>query len=189
MAKAPLGPAPPVLPRERAAGPGGGEEVLREGKKPKSEEKEAGGGEGPPEVRPAAGAARGPKPRANHSNYNGYSKRQRKRLAHGKAKAVPARCKSRGKRRRQAQQVPLLHPAEPEIRLKYISCKRLRADSRAPPFAPYVHVERRGEFTTACTVINTPGEEARLQREEVAAEGEGTGGGAGRGRHPARRHG
>ncbi|XP_061202112.1 retinoic acid-induced protein 1 [Neopsephotus bourkii] len=156
MAKAPLVPALCPL---RA---GGGEEAPREGKKPKSEEKEM--GEGSPEGRAAAGPARGPKPRANHSNYNGYSKRQRKRLGHGKAKAVPARCKSRGKRRRQPQQAPLVHPAEPEIRLKYISCKRLRADSRAPPFAPYVRVERRGEFTTTCTVINTPGEEARLQR-------------------------
>lgn len=164
MAKAPLGPALPLPPpRERAAGPGGGDEAPREGKKPKSEEKEAGGGEGP-EGRSAGGPARGPKARANHANYNGYSKRQRKRLAHGKAKAVPSRCKSRGKRRRQAQQAPLLHPAEPEIRLKYISCKRLRADSRAPPFAPYVRVERRGDFTTACTVVNSPGDEARLQR-------------------------
>ncbi|XP_075292150.1 retinoic acid-induced protein 1 [Opisthocomus hoazin] len=158
MAKAPLVPA---LPRERA---GGGEEAPREGKKPKSEEKEVAGGEGHPEGRPTATPARGPKPRANHSNYNGYAKRQRKRLAHGKAKAVPARCRSRGKRRRQAQQAPLPHPAEPEIRLKYVSCKRLRADSRAPPFAPYVRVERRGHFTAACTVVNSPGEEARLQR-------------------------
>lgn len=98
------------------------------------------------------------------ANYNGYSKRQRKRLGHGKAKAVPVRCKSRGKRRRPAQQAPLPDPAEPEIRLKYISCKRLRADSRAPPFAPYIHVERRGDFTTFCTVINSPSDEARLQR-------------------------
>ncbi|KFP04791.1 Retinoic acid-induced protein 1, partial [Calypte anna] len=167
MAKAPMGSTPlPTLPRERVAGAGGGgEEAAWEGKKPKSEEKEAGSGESPPEGRPTAGPARGPKPRANHSNYNGYSKRQRKRLAHGKAKAVPARCKSRGKRRRQqSQQAPLLQPAEPEIRLKYISCKRLRADSRAPHFAPYIHVERRGEFTTTCTVINSPLEEARLQR-------------------------
>lgn len=164
MAKAPLSPAlPPPLPRERVAGPGGAEEAPRE-KKPKTEEKEAGSSDGPPEGRSAAGSARGPKPRANHSNYNGYSKRQRKRLGHGKAKAVPARCKSRGKRRRQPQQAPLLHPAEPEIRLKYISCKRLRADSRAPPFAPYVRVERRGEFTTTCTIVNSPGDEARLQR-------------------------
>ncbi|NXP47684.1 RAI1 protein, partial [Heliornis fulica] len=165
ITKVPLGPTSPlVLPRERVAGPGGGEEVPREGKKPKSEEKEVGCSEGHPEGRTATGLTRGPKPRANHSNYNGYSKRQRKRLAHGKAKAVPARCKSRGKRRRQTQQAPVLQPAEPEIRLKYISCKRLRTDSRAPPFVPYVHVERHGEFTTACTVINSPGEEARLQR-------------------------
>lgn len=156
MAKAPLGPVLPLPPRERAAGPGGGDE----GKKPKSEEKEAAGSEGPA----AGGAARGAKPRANHANYNGYSKRQRKRLGHGKAKAVPVRCKSRGKRRRPAQQAPLPDPAEPEIRLKYISCKRLRADSRAPPFAPYIHVERRGDFTTFCTVINSPSDEARLQR-------------------------
>ncbi|NXK10185.1 RAI1 protein, partial [Herpetotheres cachinnans] len=164
IAKAPLGPAPLLPPRERAAGPGGGEEAPREGKKPKSEEKEVGGGEGPPEGRPTAGPARGPKPRANHSNYNGYSKRQRKRLAHGKAKAVPARCKSRGKRRRQAQPPPLLHPAEPEIRLKYISSPPLRADSRAPPFAPYVRAPPHGEFTTACTVVNSPGAPPRLQR-------------------------
>ncbi|XP_067162531.1 retinoic acid-induced protein 1 [Apteryx mantelli] len=168
--RAPPGPALLLPPRERAAGgPGSGDEAPRDGKKPKSEDKEAAGGEGP-EGRPGPGPgpARGPKPRANHANYNGYSKRQRKRLAHGKAKAVPARCKSRGKRRRPAQQAPLLHPAEPEIRLKYISCKRLRADSRAPPFAPYVRVEKRDEFTTACTVVNSPGEEAKLQRAPPA---------------------
>lgn len=160
--RAHLAPALLLTARERAgAGDalGNGDDGQRDGKKPKTEDKDFAKNE-PLEGKSSQAQTRAQKQRTNHSNYNGYSKRQRKR----KAKNVASRCKSRAKRRRQ-QQAPLLNPAEPEIRLKYISCKRLRTDSRAPPFSPYVRVEKRNEFTTTCTVINSAGEEARLHKE------------------------
>ncbi|CAM2099853.1 unnamed protein product [Caretta caretta] len=163
--RAHLAPALLLTARERAgAGDalGNGEDGQRDGKKPKTEDKDLAKNE-PPEGRSSQTQTRVQKQRANHSSYNGYSKRQRKRHTRSKAKNVAARCKSRAKRQ---QQAPLLNPAEPEIRLKYISCKRLRTDSRAPPFSPYVRVEKRNEFTTTCTVINSAGEEARLHKEQ-----------------------
>uniref|UniRef100_A0ABI8AEV0 PHD-type domain-containing protein n=1 Tax=Felis catus TaxID=9685 RepID=A0ABI8AEV0_FELCA len=99
-----------------------------------------------------------------HANYSSYSKR--KRLTRGRAKnTTSSPCKGRAKRRRQQQVLPL-DPAEPEIRLKYISsCKRLRADSRTPAFSPFVRVEKRDAFTTICTVVNSPGEEPKPHRK------------------------
>lgn len=157
-----LSPALLLASREKAAAVV--EEGQREGKKPKAEDKGFSNAESS-EGRAVQAQTRAQKQRMNHSNYNGYTKRQKKRLSHRKASSVPSRCKSRAKRRHQ-QQAPLLSPAEPEIRLKYVSCKRLRADSRAPPFSPYVRIEKRGEFVTACTIVNFPAEEAKLHNEQ-----------------------
>ncbi|XP_048348563.1 retinoic acid-induced protein 1 isoform X2 [Sphaerodactylus townsendi] len=154
-----------LVSREKVAVVAAGEKVderQREGKKPKAEDKGFGNAESS-EGKASQASTRAPRQRANHTNYNGYTKRQRKRLSRRKAKSVPSRCKSRTKRRH--QQTPLLSPAEPEIRLKYVSCKRLRSDSRAPPFSPYVRVEKRDEFVTTCTVVNCPAEEAKLHNE------------------------
>uniref|UniRef100_A0A8D2LTW7 Retinoic acid induced 1 n=1 Tax=Varanus komodoensis TaxID=61221 RepID=A0A8D2LTW7_VARKO len=154
--------------REKAAAAAAGkvDEGQREGKKPKAEDKGSAGAESAA-GRPSPAQTRAQKQRANHANYNGYTKRQRKHLSRRKAPSVPSRCKDRAKRRH-PQHTPLLSPAEPEIRLKYVSCKRLRTDSRAPPFSPYVRVEKRDEFVTTCTIVNCPAEEAKLHGDQGA---------------------
>uniref|UniRef100_A0A8D0PHP3 PHD-type domain-containing protein n=1 Tax=Sus scrofa TaxID=9823 RepID=A0A8D0PHP3_PIG len=160
-----LGPALLLAPRDRANGTQGGSEDSSGGggKKPKTEE--LGLASQPPEGRPCQPQTRAQK-QPGHANYSSYSKR--KRLTRGRAKNAAASsspCKGRAKRRRQQQVLPL-DPAEPEIRLKYISsCKRLRADSRSPAFSPFVRVEKRDAFTTVCTVINSPGEEPQPHRK------------------------
>uniref|UniRef100_A0A8C5VIF5 Retinoic acid induced 1 n=1 Tax=Microcebus murinus TaxID=30608 RepID=A0A8C5VIF5_MICMU len=140
-------------------GSGGG------GKKPKTEE--LGLASQPPEGRPCQPQTRAQK-QPGHTNYSSYSKR--KRLSRGRAKnAASSPCKGRTKRRRQQQVLPL-DPAEPEIRLKYISsCKRLRADSRTPAFSPFVRVEKRDAFTTICTVVNSPGDEPKPHRKPASS--------------------
>nr|XP_023509433.1 retinoic acid-induced protein 1 isoform X2 [Equus caballus] len=158
-----LGLAPLLTPRDRANGTqGGGEDSSGGGgKKPKMEE--LGLASQPPEGRPCQPQTRAQK-QPGHANYSSYSKR--KRLTRGRAKnTTSSPCKGRAKRRRQQQVLPL-DPAEPEIRLKYISsCKRLRADSRTPAFSPFVRVEKRDAFTTVCTVVNSPGEEPKPHRK------------------------
>ncbi|XP_020769913.2 retinoic acid-induced protein 1 [Odocoileus virginianus] len=158
-----LGPALLLTPRDRANGTQGASEDSSGvgGKKPKTEE--LGLAAQPPEGRPCQPQTRAQK-QPGHANYSSYSKR--KRLTRGRAKSTTSSpCKGRAKRRRQQQVLPL-DPAEPEIRLKYISsCKRLRADSRTPAFSPFVRVEKRGAFTTVCTVVNSPGEEPQPQRK------------------------
>ena len=158
-----LGPALLLTPRDRANGTQGGSEDSSGvgGKKPKTEE--LGLAAQPPEGRPCQPQTRAQK-QPGHANYSSYSKR--KRLTRGRAKSTTSSpCKGRAKRRRQQQVLPL-DPAEPEIRLKYISsCKRLRADSRTPAFSPFVRVEKQGAFTTVCTVVNSPGEEPQPQRK------------------------
>ncbi|XP_053327628.1 retinoic acid-induced protein 1 [Spea bombifrons] len=99
-----------------------------------------------------------------HPALNGYTKRQRK---------CPPRSKSTNqaagsKRRAKGRNAPLISPKEPEIKLRYVSTKPARAESRIRHFTPYVQVERRNEFATTCTVINTIGEEARLIKERRA---------------------
>ncbi|XP_057570559.1 retinoic acid-induced protein 1 [Hippopotamus amphibius kiboko] len=158
-----LGPALLLTPRDRASGTQGGSEDSSGGggKKPKTEE--LGLASQSPEGRPCQPQTRAQK-QPGHANYSSYSKR--KRLTRGRAKnATSSPCKGRAKRRRQQQVLPL-DPAEPEIRLKYISsCKRLRADSRTPAFSPFVRVEKRDAFTTVCTVVNSPGEEPKPHRK------------------------
>ncbi|CAK6437599.1 unnamed protein product [Pipistrellus nathusii] len=160
------GPALLLAPRDRASSmQGGGEDSPGGGsKKPKVEE--LGPAPQPPESRSCQPQARQKQP--GHANCSSYSKR--KRLPRGRAKnASSSPCKGRAKRRRQQQVLPL-DPAEPEIRLKYVSsCKRLRADSRAPAFAPFVRVEKRDAFTTVCTVVNAPGEEPQPHGKPASA--------------------
>lgn len=173
-----LSPALLLASREKAAAAaaaGKGEEGDREGRKAKAGDKGCSHAESHAEGRAAQAQTRAQRQRAGHANYNGYTQRQRKRLSRRKAKSVPSRSRSRAKRRPQ-QQAPLLSPAEPEIRLKYVSCKRLRTDSRLPPFSPYVRVEKRGPFRTTCTVVNFPAEEAKLHGEPCAAVDAGRGG-------------
>ncbi|KAK2498219.1 hypothetical protein MC885_010620 [Smutsia gigantea] len=134
------------------------------GKKPKTEE--LGLASQPPEGRPCQPQTRAQK-QPGHASYSSYSKR--KRLTRGRAKNTTS-SPSKGRAKRRQQQVLPLDPAEPEIRLKYISsCKRLRADSRTPAFSPFVRVEKRDAFTTVCTVINSPGEEPKLHRKPFSS--------------------
>lgn len=158
-----LGPTLLLNPRDRANGMQDGSEDSSGGggKKPKMEE--LGLASQPPEGRPCQPQMRAQK-QPGHANYSSYSKR--KRLTRGRAKNTNSSpCKGRAKRRRQQQVLPL-DPAEPEIRLKYISsCKRLRADSRTPAFSPFVRVEKRDAFTTVCTVVNSPGEEPKPHKK------------------------
>ncbi|KAF7480534.1 retinoic acid-induced protein 1 [Marmota monax] len=158
-----LGQAVLLNPRDRASSTQVGSEDNSGGggKKPKTEE--LGLASQPPEGRPCQPQTRAQK-QPGHANYSSYSKR--KRLTRGRAKNTNASpCKGRAKRRRQQQVLPL-DPAEPEIRLKYISsCKRLRADSRTPAFSPFVRVEKRDAFTTVCTVVNSPGDEPKPHRK------------------------
>lgn len=168
-----LSPALALASREKTAAAtaaGREEEGQRQGKKPKAEDKGFSHAEST-EGRASQAQTRAQKQRASHPNYNGYTKRQRKRLNRRKAKSVPSRCRSRAKRRHQ-QQVPLLSPAEPEIRLKYVSCKRLRTD-RIPPFSPYVRVEKQDTFVTTCTVVNCPADEAKLHNEPCSVTARG----------------
>ncbi|XP_016051985.1 PREDICTED: retinoic acid-induced protein 1 [Miniopterus natalensis] len=162
-----LGPSLLLTPRDRANSMQGGSEDSCGGgsKKPKMEE--LGLAPQPPEGRSCQPQMRVQK-QPGHANYSSYSKR--KRLTRGRAKNTSSSpCKGRAKRRRQQQVLPL-DPAEPEIRLKYISsCKRLRADSRAPAFSPFVRVEKRDAFTTVCTVVNSPGEEPKPHRKPSSA--------------------
>ncbi|XP_006901263.1 PREDICTED: retinoic acid-induced protein 1 [Elephantulus edwardii] len=159
-----VGPGLLPAPQERASSTPEGDEDISGGggKKPKKEG--LGADLQSPEdllCQPLTRAQKQP----GHVNYSSYSKR--KRLARGRAKSTTTSpCKSRARRRRQQQQILPLDPAEPEIRLKYISsCKRLRADSRIPAFSPYVRVEKRDVFTTLCTVVNSPGDEPKLHRK------------------------
>ncbi|XP_014398288.1 PREDICTED: retinoic acid-induced protein 1 [Myotis brandtii] len=162
------GPALLLTPRDRASSmQGGGEDSPGGGsKKPKVEE--LGLAPQPPESRSCQPQMRAQK-QPGHANCSNYSKR--KRLTRGRAKNTSSSpCKGRAKRRRQQQQALPLDPAEPEIRLKYISaCKRLRADSRAPAFSPFVRVEKRDAFTTVCTVVNSPGEEPKPHRKPASS--------------------
>uniref|UniRef100_K9J0Q9 Putative transcription factor 20 n=1 Tax=Desmodus rotundus TaxID=9430 RepID=K9J0Q9_DESRO len=158
-----LGPALLLTPRDRTNSMQGASEDSSGGgsKKPKMEG--LGLAPQPPDGRSCQPQMRAQK-QPGHANYSSYSKR--KRLTRGRAKnATSSPCKGRAKRRRQQQVLPL-DPAEPEIRLKYISsCKRLRADSRTPAFSPFVRVEKRDAFTTVCTVVNSPGEEPKSHRK------------------------
>ncbi|XP_068099641.1 retinoic acid-induced protein 1 isoform X2 [Hyperolius riggenbachi] len=95
---------------------------------------------------------------------NGYVKKQRKCPQRSKpTNQTPGR-----KRRGRGHSILPIAPKEPEIKLKYVSTKPVRAESRVRLFAPYVQVERKNAFTTTCTVINSATEEARLEKERTA---------------------
>ncbi|XP_053550362.1 retinoic acid-induced protein 1 [Bombina bombina] len=98
--------------------------------------------------------------KAKYPTFNGYTKRQRKSSSLSKSTNRVG-----GKRRTTRRSAPLISPKEPEIKLKYVSSKPVRTESRSQLFSPYVQVEKRNEFTTTCTVINTVGEETRLLKE------------------------
>ncbi|XP_018414096.1 PREDICTED: retinoic acid-induced protein 1 [Nanorana parkeri] len=103
--------------------------------------------------------------KAKHPTFNGYNKRQRKCASQNKSTSQTPGSKRRGKR----HNIPPITPKEPEIKLKYVSAKPVRAENRVRLFTPYIQVEKKNKFKTTCTVINTAGEETRLLKERSAA--------------------
>ncbi|OCT64472.1 retinoic acid-induced protein 1 [Xenopus laevis] len=99
--------------------------------------------------------------KTKYASFNGYTKRQRKCAPQNK----PAKQTTGSKRTGRRKSVPVISPKEPEIKLKYVSAKPVRSESRVRPFSPYVQVEEKNEYTTTCTVINTVVEESRLLKE------------------------
>ncbi|CAJ0964466.1 unnamed protein product [Ranitomeya imitator] len=99
-----------------------------------------------------------------YPKFNGYTKRQRKCTPRSRSTSQELGTKRRSKR----QLVPLVTPKEPVIKLKYVSSKPARADSRVRLFSPYIQVEKRNAFTTTCTIVNSAGEEMRLFKERSA---------------------
>lgn len=95
--------------------------------------------------------------------------RQRARSSAGK-KATASVAK---RRRRKKEKRSLLSSAflsdEPEIKLKYTSCKEVKREGKASAFAPYVHME-----FSACTVVNFVEDcdlQVRKPRQSTASPG------------------
>lgn len=84
-------------------------------------------------------------------------------------KAPPAKTKAahptkRRKKKHKAVHLPsMFSPKEPEIKLKYISYKEEKRDSRLDTFSPFIRVERKQ--LSLCTVINYPEEESPRQKK------------------------
>ncbi|XP_075686768.1 retinoic acid-induced protein 1 [Rhinoderma darwinii] len=102
--------------------------------------------------------------KSKYPTFNGYTKRQRKCPPQSRSTSQTPRTKRRSKR----QNILLVTPKEPEIKLKYVSSKPVRAESRVRLFSPYIQVENKNAFTTTCTVINSAGDEMRLLKERSA---------------------
>ncbi|XP_062859402.1 transcription factor 20 [Trichomycterus rosablanca] len=83
-----------------------------------------------------------------------------------KVKTVPA-TKSKKKKQKVKGKPSVFSPQEPEIRLKYLTCKDGKKDKRDETFTPFVRVDLRAERT--CTVVNYPEESARLSRGKQRA--------------------
>ncbi|OCT61773.1 retinoic acid-induced protein 1 [Xenopus laevis] len=99
--------------------------------------------------------------KTKYAKFNGYTKRQRNNAPQNK----PTKQTTVGKRTARKKSVPLISPKEPKIKLKYVSTKPVRSECRVRAFSPYVQVEKKNEYTTTCTVINTAVEESRLLKE------------------------
>lgn len=66
------------------------------------------------------------------------------------------------KGRKQSQSASMFWPKEPEIKLRYVTYKEEKRDSRMDNFSPFVHVERRQSSPSLCMVVNYP-EEVRTE--------------------------
>ncbi|XP_069840353.1 retinoic acid-induced protein 1 [Dendropsophus ebraccatus] len=102
--------------------------------------------------------------KSKYPTFNGYTKRQRKCTPRGRSTSQTPATKRRSKR----QNLPLVTPKEPEIKLKYVSSKPARTESRVRLFSPYIQVETKNSFTTTCTIVNSAGDEMRLLKERSA---------------------
>lgn len=79
-----------------------------------------------------------------------------------KASRAPKR---RRKKPKQGCSSSMFSPKEPEIKLKYVSYKEEKRDSRLDGFSPFIHVERKQSSTSLCTVINYP-DEVQMQHKK-----------------------
>ncbi|KAG8541533.1 hypothetical protein GDO81_028769 [Engystomops pustulosus] len=104
-----------------------------------------------------------PRKKSKYPSFNGYTKRQRKCPPQSRSTSQAPVTKRRSKR----QNIPLVAPKEPEIKLKYVSSKPVRAE-RVRLFSPYIKLERKNAFVTTCTVVNSSGDEMRLLKERSA---------------------
>lgn len=78
-----------------------------------------------------------------------------------KSSRAPKRKRKDGKR---GQASSMFSPKEPEIKLRYVTYKEEKRDSRSNSFSPFVRVERRPSPPSPCTVFNYP-DEAAAQRK------------------------
>ncbi|RVE59899.1 hypothetical protein OJAV_G00193400 [Oryzias javanicus] len=89
-----------------------------------------------------------------------------------KSRRVPPASKkevSRTPKRRRRKTKPshpssMFSPKEPEIKLKYVSYKEEKRDSKLDFFSPFIRVERKQSLPSLCSVINYP-EEVRAQQK------------------------
>ncbi|XP_066432779.1 retinoic acid-induced protein 1 [Eleutherodactylus coqui] len=106
--------------------------------------------------------------KSKYPTFNGYTKRQRKCPPPPPPQSRSVSQAPGTKRRSKRQIVPLVTPKEPEIKLKYVSSKPARAESRVRLFSPYIQVEKKNAFITTCTIVNSAGDEMRLLKERSA---------------------
>ncbi|XP_029953320.1 retinoic acid-induced protein 1 [Salarias fasciatus] len=83
--------------------------------------------------------------------------------AKAKASRTPKRRRKKQKASRSSSS--MFSPKEPEIKLRYVSYKEERRDSRLDGFSPFVRVERKQLSPSLCTVVNYP-DEAQLQHKK-----------------------
>lgn len=78
--------------------------------------------------------------------------------AAAKATGSPRSRRKPHKGRKRVQCASMFSPKEPEIKLRYITYKEEKRDSRRGSFSPFVHVERQQSSPPLCTVVNYPEE-------------------------------
>lgn len=94
-----------------------------------------------------------------------------KRNLSGSKNPPPARTKAartpkrRRKQHKRCQSSSMFSPKEPEIKLKYVSYKEEKKDSRSDGFSPFVRVQRRQSSPSSCNVINYP-EQVKTQHKK-----------------------
>ncbi|KAM4624094.1 uncharacterized protein ACJ7VT_005032 [Polymixia lowei] len=79
--------------------------------------------------------------------------------------------KRRRKKHTGSQSSSIFPPNEPEIKLKYVTYKEEKRDSRLDTFSPFVRVERKPSSPSLCTVINYPEEAKPRQKKGPQQQG------------------
>lgn len=79
-------------------------------------------------------------------------------VAPTKTSGSPRSRRKTHKGRKRSQCASMFSPKEPEIKLRYVTYKEEKRDSRMDGFSPFVHVERQRSAPSLCTVVNYPEE-------------------------------